>query len=236
MANKYIFTLGILSSIFIGESYAQSSIKYQALNQSVVSVQQSGSSSFGTFRTMESLQYSEGGDNRAIQIKIEQPLCDQQLGVLAMVNPSGADWKYKILRKEGDLISEGKVGYDRRIGSLKAGNYLVNFTLPDGTSTIDEFVVRSPKGVQVEIALAKTNQYSIGKDIKIKASSDFATEYVWYFGDDSQPEIGAETATHSYAKPGIYKVTVEATNFDCSSTLVKQIVITGPTASTQSEN
>ena len=236
MKNKYIFTLGMLSSIFIGKSFAQTSIKYQALNQSVVSIQQSGTSSFGTFRTMESLQYSEGGDNRTIQIKIEQPLCDQQLGVLAMINPSGADWNYKILRKEGDLISEGKVGYDRRIGSLKAGNYLINFTLPDGTSTIDEFVVRSPKGVQVEIALAKTNQYSIGKDINIKALSDFATEYFWNFGDDSKTEIGAETATHSYAKPGIYKVTVEATNFDCSSTLVKQIEITGATASTQSEN
>ena len=226
MKNKYIFTLGMLSSIFIGRSFAQSSIKYQALNQSVVSIQQSGTSSFGTFRTMESLQYSEGGDNRTIQIKIEQPLCDQQLGVLAMINPSGADWKYKILRKEGDLISEGKVGYDRRIGSLKAGSYLVNFTL----------VVRSPKGVQVEIALAKSNQYTIGKDINIQAFSDFATEYFWNFGDGSKPEIGSETATHSYAKPGIYKVTVEATNFDCSSTLVKQIEITGATASTQSEN
>ena len=236
MANKYIFTLGILSSFFIGKANAQSSIKYQALNQSVVSIQQSGTSSFGTFRTMESLQYSEEGSNRSIQVKIEQPLCDQQLGVLAMVNPSGADWKYRILRKEGDLISEGKVGNDRRIGSLKAGNYLINFTLPDGTSTIDEFVVRSPKGVEVEISLAKTNQYTIDKDINIKALSDFATEYFWNFGDDSKPEIGAETVTHSYAKPGIYKITVEASNFDCSSTLVKQIEITGATASTQSEN
>jgi len=236
MANKYIFTLGMLSSFLIGNSYAQPSSKYQALNQSVVSIQYSGTNSIGTFRTMESLQYAEGGDNRAIQIKIEQPLCDHQLGVLAMVNPSGAEWKYKILRKEGDLISEGKVGYDRRIGSLKTGNYFINFTLPDGTSTIDEFVVKSPKGVQVEIALAKTNQYTIGKDIKVKASSDFATEYVWNFGDGSQPEIGAESAIHSYAKPGIYNLTVEATNFDCSSNLVKQIEITGPTASTQSEN
>jgi hypothetical protein len=235
MKNKYILTLGMLSSVFIGKSFAQSNIKYQVLNQSVVSIQQSGTSSFGTFRTMESLQYSEGENNRAIQIKIEQPLCDQQLGVLAMINPSGAEWRYKILRKEGDLISEGKVGYDRRIGSLKAGNYLINFTLPDGTSTIDEFVVRSPKGVQVEIALDKTNQYTTGKDIKINASSDFATEYVWNFGDGSKMEIGAESTTHSYAKPGIYTLTVEATNFDCSSTLVKQIEITGPTASTRSE-
>jgi len=236
MANKYIFTFSMLSSVLIGNSFAQQSTKYQALNQSVVSIQHSGTNSIGTFLTMESLQYFEGGDKRAIQIKIEQPLCDHQLGVLAMINPSGAEWKYKILRKEGDLISEGKVGYDRRIGSLKAGKYLINFTLPDGTSTIDEFVVRSPKGVQVEIALAKTNQYTTGKDIKIKASSDFASEYVWNFGDGSKPEIGAESAIHSYAKPGIYTLTVEATNFDCSSTLVKQIEITGPTASNQTEN
>ena len=58
-------------------------------------------------------------------------------------------------------------------------------------------MVRSPKGVQVEIALAKTNQYSIGKDINIKALSDFATEYFWNFGDDSKTEIGAETVTHT---------------------------------------
>ena len=236
MANKYIFTVGLLSSFLIGNSYAQPSTKYQALNQSVVSIQHSGTNSIGTFRTMESLLYSEGDNNKAIQIKIEQPLCEHQLGVLAMINPSGADWKYKILRKEGDLISEGKVGHDRRIGSLKAGNYLINFSLPDGTSTIDEFVVKTAKGVQVEIALAKTNQYTTGKDIKIKASSDFASEYVWNFGDGSQLEIGAESATHAYAKPGIYTLTVEATNFDCSSTLVKQIEITGPTASNQTEN
>ena len=236
MANKYLLTFGMLSTLIIGQSYGQQSVKFQALNQSVVSVQHSATISCGTFRTMESLLYSEGGDNRAIQIKIEQPFCEQQLGVLAMINPSGADWKYKILRKEGDLISEGKVGYDRRIGSLKAGNYLINFTLPDGTSTIDEFVVRTPKGVQFNVTLAKTNKYSVGNDIQLSASSDFASEYEWDFGDGSIPELGGGLANHTFNKPGVYNVTVQATNFDCSSSFVKQIKISGPTALEQNEN
>ena len=236
MANTYMLSLGLFTTLFFGQSYGQQSVKFQALNQSVVSVQHSATLSCGTFRTMESLLYSDGGDNRAIQVKVEQPFCEQQLGVLAMINPSGADWKYKILRKEGDLISEGKVGNDRRIGSLKAGNYLIHFTLPDGTSTIDEFVVRIPKGVQLEVALAKTNKYAVGNDIQLNASSDFASEYEWDFGDGSKPELGGASATHTFNKPGVYNVTVQATNFDCSSTLVKQVNITGHSISEHSEN
>lgn len=236
MANKYIVSFGLFSSLFIGQSYGQQSLKFQALNQSVVSVQHSASLSCATFRTMESLLYSDGGDNRAIQVKVEQPFCEQQLGVLAMINPSGADWKYKILRKEGDLISEGKVGYDRRIGSLKVGSYLINFTLPDGTSTIDEFEVKMPKGVQLDVTLAKANKYKVGNDIQLHASSDFASEYEWNFGDGSNSEMGGASVTHTFNKPGVYNVIVLASNFDCSSSFVKEIQISGPTALEHSEN
>jgi hypothetical protein len=236
MMNKYILTISFLSLIGYGQSHGQYSAKMAALTQSVVAIQGSKSAACGVFMTMESMRYTDGGDSRAIQVKVEQPLCDQQQGILAMINPSGADWKYKVIRKEGNIVSEGSVGYNRRIGSLAPGSYLIQFTLPDGTSAIDEFAVRSPRGMKTTIDLAESNKYQSGNKLSFAASNEEASEFIWDFGDGSEALYGGKKTEHTFSKPGTYTVTLTANNFDCSSNATQQIIVHGSTAAGESEN
>ncbi len=222
--------------IGLSQTQAQSSAKIAALNQSIVAIQGTSKASCGTFRTMESLKYTDGGDARVVQVKIEQPVCDKQQGILAMINPSGADWKYKVIKKEGDIVCEGLVGYNRRVGSLEKGNYLIQFTLPDGTSAVDEFTVRAPIGLNSKIELAQSNQYMSGNELLFSASGDNGLEYSWDFGDGSKPVYGVKEINHQYSKPGAYTITLVASNFDCTSNVSQQITITGPIVSEVSDN
>jgi hypothetical protein len=179
---------------------------------------------------MESLRYSDGGDARAVQVKIEQPLCEDQQGTVALVNPSGADWKYKVIRREGALVSEGHVGYNRRIGSLPPGSYLIQFSLPDGTSALDEFAVKPPKGMVASMESDKGNSYVTGNELHFSATCANAEEFIWDFGDGTTAVYGNAKASHKYAKPGAYTVSVTANNFDCSSSTSKQVIVTSVTA------
>jgi hypothetical protein len=234
--NKHLLSIGFLSLIGLSLTHAQNSAKMAALNQSVVAIQGSATASCGTFRTMESLKYTDGGDARVVQVKIEQPVCDKQQGILAMINPSGADWKYKVIKKDGDIICEGLVGYNRRVGSLETGNYLIQFTLPDGTSAVDEFTVRAPKGMNTKLELAQSNLYMSGNELRFSASGDSGLEYSWDFGDGSKPIYGVNEISHKYSKPGAYTVSLVASNFDCTSNISQQITITGPVVSEVSDN
>lgn len=221
--------------IGLSQSNAQISAKLTALNQSVVAVQGSKEASCGTFRTMESLRYGDGGDARAVQVKIEQPLCEDQQGAVALVNPSGADWKYKVIRREGSLVSEGQVGYNRRIGSLPPGSYLIQFSLPDGTSALDEFSVKPPKGMVASMEFSKGNIYVTGSELQFSATCSNAEEFIWDFGDGTAPIYGNAKASHQFAKPGAYTVSVTANNFDCSSSISKQVIVTGVTVQEDTE-
>jgi hypothetical protein len=234
--NKHLLSIGFLSLIGLSLTHAQNSAKMAALNQSVVAIQGSATASCGTFRTMESLKYTDGGDARVVQVKIEQPVCDKQQGILAMINPSGSDWKYKVIKKDGDIICEGLVGYNRRVGSLETGNYLIQFTLPDGTSAVDEFTVRAPKGMNTKLELAQSNLYMSGNELRFSASGDSGLEYSWDFGDGSKPIYGVNEISHKYSKPGAYTVSLVASNFDCTSNISQQITITGPVVSEVSDN
>lgn len=234
--NKHLLSFGLISLLALSQTHAQNSAKIAALNQSVVAIQGSATASCGTFRTMESLKYIDGGDARVVQVKIEQPICDKQQGILAMINPSGADWKYKVIKKEGEVVCEGLVGYNRRVGSLEKGNYLIQFTLPDGTSAVDEFTVRAPKGLNSKIELAQSNQYMSGNELFFSASGDSGLEYTWDFGDGSKPVYGVNETSHYYSKPGAYTITLTASNFDCTSNISQQITITGPVVSEVSDN
>ncbi|HPH83690.1 MAG TPA: PKD domain-containing protein [Flavobacteriales bacterium] len=234
--NKHLLSIGFLSLIGLSLTHAQNSAKIAALNQSVVAIQGSATASCGTFRTMESLKYTDGGDARVVQVKIEQPVCDKQQGILAMINPSGADWKYKVIKKDGDVVCEGLVGYNRRVGSLETGNYLIQFTLPDGTSAVDEFTVRAPKGMNTKLELAQTNQYTSGNELLFSASGDSGLEYSWDFGDGSKPVYGVNEISHRFLKPGAYTITLVSSNFDCTSNISQQITITGPVVSEVSDN
>ncbi|MCB0820609.1 MAG: PKD domain-containing protein [Bacteroidetes bacterium] len=235
MIKKLYLTLAI-STYFIASGTAQQAIHYAALNQSVIQAESAQSSDgFAVFMTMESMMYDENKKDLAVRVTIEQPVCTGQKGVLALVNPSGANWQYKVMDKKGNFIGEGAVGYNRRIGELAPGAYFVQFTLPDGTSAIDEFKVKEAKGIQVALEAHPENKYVSGGTLSFTGLSDGANEFAWDFGDGSPIVYGKPSVEHTYATPGSYTVKFTANNFDCQDTAEYELKISGPVAFDKSE-
>jgi PKD repeat protein len=234
---KCKFTLTIAIALCsLTYTQAQQALHYAALNQSIIKPEaQSNTPGFGVFMTMESMRYDDSKKDLAIQVTIEQPVCEGQKGVVALINPSGANWQYKVMSKKGDFIGEGAVGYNRRIGDLEPGNYFVQFTLPDGTSAIDEFKVKEAKGIQVALETHPENKYVSGASLSFTGLSNGANEFVWDFGDGSPLVYGNLSVSHTYATPGNYTVQFTANNFDCQETVQKEITISGPVAFDKSE-
>lgn len=227
--NVYSVALGILLSGMCHVK-AQQSMQYAALSQSVIHTEENYSQNFGTFRTMESLAFDEEKSSLAVGVKIIQPVCAGQPGSLALSNPSGAQWSYKIMNKKGGFIGEGAVGYDRKINELKPGVYFVQFTLPDGTSAMDEFTIRQPEGIQVSIEKDHQNKYVASGKLSFIGVSSGANEFVWDFGDNSPLVYGQASVSHVYHKPGKYTVKFTANNWDCQESASVTIEITGPVA------
>jgi hypothetical protein len=215
---------------------AQQALHYAALSQSLIHNEASASvAGFGIFMTMESMLYDEEKRELAVKVNIEQPVCDGQKGTIAFVNPSGAKWQYKILDKQGTFIGEGAVGYNRKIGELEPGSYFVHFTLPDGTSAIDEFKIKSAKGLQASLEVHPDNKYVSGGELSFTGLSNGANEFAWDFGDGSPMVYGKLSVSHTYHAPGSYLVTFTANNWDCQESFQYEVKISGPVAFDKSE-
>lgn len=235
MKQHYILLSTFAAFLFTCSVKAQGPLHYAALHQSVILDAGKSGPSFGTFRTMESLSYDSEKSTLEVSVKIEQPLCEGQTGTIALVNPSGADWTYKVIDKKGSFVAEGAVGYNRRIGELNPGSYFLQFTLPDGTSALDEFSIKQPDGIQASIEKNPSNRYLSASELQFTGISNGASEFVWDFGDGSALVYGQTAVTHTYTKPGNYTISYTVNNFDCQEVAKTEISISGPVAFDKSE-
>jgi hypothetical protein len=234
MKTKFYLSTFLFALLATG-SHAQMAMHYAALNQSVISPNSKANEGFGTFRTMESLSFDEEKKGIAVKVAIEQPVCEGQKGVLALINPSGADWQYNVMDKQGRLIGQGQVGYNRRIGELDPGAYFVQFTMPDGTSALDEFKIREADGMNVSIEPHPNNKYNVGTELTFTGISNGASEFVWDFGDGSPLVYGSTSVKHVFTSPGSFAVKFTANNWDCQKSIVYELSISGPVAFEESE-
>lgn len=214
---------------------AQPALHFAALGQSVIEDHENSQENFGVFRTMESMSFDEDRKSMAVKIDIEQPICEGQAGVLSLINPSGLDWTYKVLSKQGAFVAEGKVGYNRRIGELNPGSFFIQFTLPDGSSAMDEFRVKEAEGLSASLEPHPDNSYVCGNEVVFTGISAGASEFTWDMGDGSRPISGSSTVHHTYAKPGNYEVTFTVNNWDCQEAVKYNVSINGPIAFEEGE-
>jgi hypothetical protein len=206
-------------------SFAQdTSAKQQAYAQSVSSTSGESESAAGTFRTMESVRYGMLHGYSGVTVKVEQPMCSGHSGTLSLINPSGEAWKYKVIEKNGNLISEGDVGYDRRISKLNAGNYLIQFKLANGISALDEFSIKPGIGLEASILMDNSREEMAGNLISFSGKCDGGSEFIWDFGD-GDIVYGGQSVEHAFAKPGVYTVHFTANNFDCTSQVTTKVSI-----------
>jgi hypothetical protein len=102
--------------------------RVNALVASSIKQESGADPNFAVFRTMESVRHGMLPGYRGVQVRVEQPICEGQPGSISLVNESGEAWKYKIIDRNGPLIQEGDVGYNRKVGKLNSGAYLIQFT------------------------------------------------------------------------------------------------------------
>lgn len=224
------------SALFIvfssGLIHSQSSNeRVNALVASSIKQESGADPNFAVFRTMESVRHGMLPGYRGVQVRVEQPICEGQSGSIALVNESGEAWKYKIIDRNGPLIQEGDVGYNRKVGKLNTGAYLIQFTLANGTSVIDEFNIRRGKGLQASISIDAPVAFSDQK-IKISGESQGATEFTWDFGDGIT-SYGDNTVEHAYQTPGTYTITMVANNFDCKAEATTNLTVAGQPAAVE---
>jgi len=226
MKHNIYFSVIISGCLFLNLSgNAQpSATSKEAFAQSVTVAIGDKNAAAGTFRTMESIRFGMLEGHKGVIVKVEQPVCPDQPGTLSLVNPSGEAWKYKVIEKNGRLISEGDVGYDRRINHLPAGNYLIQFTLSTGISALDEFSITPGKGLEATMVSDAKSGLPVGKSISFAGKCAGASEFVWDFGDGTV-SYGTEAAEHVYAKPGNYIVHFTSNNFDCSAKASETVLI-----------
>jgi hypothetical protein len=229
---KRTFYSAILILSTSGIMSAQSNnARVNALVASSIQSDKTADPNFAVFRTMESVRHGMLPGLRGVQVKVDQPICEGQTGGVALVNESGEAWKYKIIDRNGPLIQEGDVGYNRRIGNLNNGAYLIQFTLANGTSVIDEFTIRRGKGLQATITSESPVVVS-GQPIKFTAEAQGATEFTWDFGDGSTA-FGEATIEHTFKSQGSYNITLIANNFDCKAEAYTSITVAGEPAAVE---
>lgn len=205
--------------------------RVNALVASSIKPESGADPNFAVFRTMESVRHGMLPGYRGVQVRVEQPICEGQPGSIALVNETGEAWKYKIIDRNGPQIQEGDVGYNRKIGKLNTGAYLIQFTLANGTSVIDEFNIRRGKGLQASISIDAPVAFSDQK-VKISGESQGATEFTWDFGDGIT-SYGDNNVEHAYKTPGTYTITMVANNFDCKAEATVILTVAGQPAAVE---
>lgn len=209
----------------------QANARVNALIESSVKQEGLSDPNFAVFRTMESVRHGLLPGYKGIQVNVEQPICDGQPGSIALLNDSGEPWKYKVIDRNGPLVGEGDVGYNRRISQLPTGAYMIQFTLADGTSVIDEFRIHRGTGLTASIEIDKSKTATAGQSIEFTGRSIGANEFTWDFGDGNTA-YGDHSVIHTYKNPGTYTVTLLANNFDCKAEASIKVFVVGIPAAT----
>ena len=110
---------------------------------------------------------------------------------------------------------------DSFVFSLNAGYHVVQLIIYDSLQNVvvyDTIVVKPKPKSNFDIA-----QCYVNKPFKVKNLSVNAVSYSWYFGDGYISK--KKNPEHVYFAPGIYKVTLIASNGGCADTSSQEIVV-----------
>jgi len=98
------------------------------------------------------------------------------------------------------------------------GNY--SLTVTDGyCSVTDSVIVSNDTNISADFEVS----IEVDGEVKFLNSSSNATSYQWSFGDGNTST--EESPVHTYAEPGIYTVSLNALDGDCSISQYKEITV-----------
>lgn len=222
-----LLTFSFFTACAISANSQTENARVRALIESSAPLKGSDNLNTGTYLSMEDVRHGAIPGLKGVQVRLEQPLCNGQSGSLLLVNETGESWNYKVIDRKGPLVTQGATGYNRKIGNLLPGNYLIQFVHANGTSVVDNFSVKEGKVLEFEMAASNESNATESNVFDFKATALAGMEYEWDFGD-GQITFEGNSVSHAYKQPGTYKVKCSIGNFDCRSEKSLDIIIHGP--------
>lgn len=134
-------------------------------------------------------------------------------------------WNFTFSNAAGQMISNGTTNDNMLFEDLDGGDYLFQLTRND-YNVFMNITVPSAQNVDAIIMSGEQANVYVPKYFSSVASN--ATEVVWNFGDGSEVQLG-ENVEHTYEQPGIYTLSLTASNDECSYGIFQNIVVTNPT-------
>lgn len=130
-------------------------------------------------------------------------------------------WTYEVRTAENMLVNQGMVNNETDIQNLADGTYLVKLTSFDGyTATFTSTVNASPA---LSAAILAPSLANAMQNMIFEAIAPADVQVIWNFGDGHT--ASGLMVDHTYEQPGIYVVSITATNGTCESTSNHEISV-----------
>ena len=153
---------------------------------------------------------------------------EQSNGKMIISNPNDQNPISATLRNEQGVVvgaSSAFVG-EHVFQNLPSGSYGVDLAL-NQNDVVTQYVNVDGGGIiSPATFVSSATEVSIADAIiEFSAQAQGATEFTWNFGDGVTLS-GTATPVHAYTQPGIYTVTLTASNGGCESTVSSMITVT----------
>lgn len=140
--------------------------------------------------------------------------CSSNDGAIS-INGGSSNWNYTIMNSQNASIAQGVLNQNGFIlESLNAGAYAIQLSTADGYSTTINTEIAGASAVQAVVE--GQSSASVNQETSFVAISQGANTLNWDFGDGSAVVSGA-VVNHVYTSPGIYTVTLFASNHQCTA-------------------
>jgi autotransporter-associated beta strand protein len=148
--------------------------------------------------------------------------CNQEKGSLK-IETENTGWTYAVKNNENTVIGSGVLNSTTTLSDLDLGNYIVSLTAQDGY--VAEQTITIAGSDLLMSAISGQSNVQVSTPIQFDYSGNGATDFLWNFGDGTVVE-NANSVSHVYNLPGIYSVTLTASNSTCSAVSTFEVAVT----------
>lgn len=157
-------------------------------------------------------------------ISAEGETCTGFDGEIGIESEAGT-WNYTLSSATGQIISNGTTEDIMLFENLDGGDYLLKLNRNDYNVFMNVTILSAQT---VDAIIMSSEQAFVFDTKSFSAVVSNATEVVWNFGDGSEVQLG-ENVQHTYEQPGIYTLSLTASNDECSYGIFQNIVVINPT-------
>ena len=157
--------------------------------------------------------------------------CAQNDGSIQLSSASATPWNYTVRNANGAVVANGNdfIG-TTAVNNLPGGNYDVELSNSFGSIIQQTLQVAAGQAVSATLNASETDVIASQSAIAFTAIANGATDYTWNFGDGSSVS-GITNPLHLYTQPGVYTVTLIASNSICMAIQTIEIRVSASTTS-----